>query len=309
MSILITGASGFIGSKLVQTLEESGHTLTLLSRNPAVFTKQVRTKHKCVAWDPMVGKPEKNVFEGIEAVINLMGESVANKRWSQKQKQVIYDSRVVGTAHLVKGIIDYASELKVMVSSSAIGYYNHSELNDLESPPVKGSAFLSKVCEDWELAAEGVLKHPNTRLAIIRTGVVLGAQGALEKMLPLFKFGLGGVLGSGKQWMNWIHLDDLIAILITALKTDSFTGPIDAVAPENASNATFTKLLAKNLNRPAFFKVPSFALKLIFGEFATELLQGYKLQPTGLKKLNFSFKYPNLDAALNHIVSKDHMIK
>ena len=303
MSILITGASGFIGKKLLNALENDVDSLTLLSRNPAVFTKETLAKHRCITWDPLKGMPEKKAFEGIDAVINLMGEGVANKRWSNKQKQAIYDSRVIGTKHLVEGIIRYAPNLKVMVSSSAIGYYDHSTCLDSSTKPVKGTGFLAKVCEDWELAAQGVLENSKTSLTLIRTGVVLGKQGALEKMIFPFKLGLGGVLGSGKQWMNWIHIDDLIAIFIMALKMDGFTKPIDAVAPKNVTNATFTQMLAKKLKRPALFNVPAFALRLILGEFATELLQGNQLLPRYLNEPGFKFKYPSLDTALDNILS------
>jgi len=230
-------------------------------------------------------------------VINLMGESIS-KRWDENQKKKIYDSRINGTRRLVEAIEKLQNKPKVFVSTSAIGIYGNRGPEDINEASSVADDFLAKVCKDWENEANKA-RNQGCRVVIIRTGVVLGRHGgALEKMLPVFKMGLGGRVGSGNQFMSWIHIEDLASMYVEALKNNSVKGVLNGTAPYPATNAQFSKVMGKVLKRPAILPAPSFAVQLALGEMSQIVLEGQKVLPLKFKEINFRFRYPTLEMAL-----------
>lgn len=281
MNILISGSHGLIGSALKETLEKRGDTVHRLSRD---FSKPIN-------------------FSGIDAVIHLAGESIAEGRWTKEKKKRIEDSRVEGTSQLAKQISENTDKPKVFISASAIGFYGNRGSTELDESSQPGSDFLSLVCRKWEEAAEAA-KQAGIRTACIRTGIVLSKKGgALKKMLPPFKMGAGGVLGSGTQYMSWISLDDMVSAIIYVIEQDELSGPINLVTPNPKTNKDFTKTLGKVLKRSTFMPLPAFAARLIFGEMADALLlSSTRVVPKKLIDAGYVFKYPELEPALEHIL-------
>jgi uncharacterized protein len=298
MNILVTGASGLIGSALVSFLTAGGHGVTRLVRS------QPKPGEKAVRWDPMAGSIDASAFERIEAVVHLAGENIA-QRWTAAKKAMIRDSRVKGTQVLCAALAGLATPPKVLVSASAIGYYGDrgAEILTEESPP--GTGFLADVCRDWEAATEPARQH-GIRVVRLRLGVVLSpAGGALAKLLPPFRAGLGGVLGSGRQYMSWIALDDAVGAIQHAIATDALQGPTNAVAPQTVTNHEFTKTLGEVLGRPTVLPLPAFAARLMFGEMADELLlASARVQPAKLLASGYGFRYPELEGALRHLLAR-----
>jgi uncharacterized protein (TIGR01777 family) len=298
MNILVTGASGLLGSALVSALTSAGHSVTRLVRS------QPQSGEKAARWDPMAGTIDTGAFEGLDAVVHLAGENIA-ERWTAAKKVKIRDSRVKGTQVLSEALSHLASPPTVLVSASAIGYYGDrgEAILTEESPP--GSSFLSEVCRAWEAATEPA-RQQGIRVVPLRFGVVLSATGgALAKMLPPFRLGLGGILGSGRQYMSWIALDDAVGAIQHAIVTDSLQGPTNAAAPQANTNQEFTKTLGKVLGRPTAIPFPAFAARLMFGEMADELLlASARVQPTKLLASGFSFRYPELEGALRHVLAR-----
>ncbi len=296
MNILVTGASGLIGTALVSSLTSSGHEVTRLVR------EQPKPGEKAAHWEPMAGSIDANALEGVDAVVHLAGENIA-ERWTPTKKAKIRDSRVKGTQLLCETLTRLSSPPKVLVSASAIGYYGHRGEETLtdDSPPGRG--FLAEVCRAWEAATEPAKQH-GIRVVQLRLGVVLSAAGgALAKMLPPFRLGLGGVLGSGQQYMSWIALDDVVGAIQHALVTEALQGPTNAVAPRAVTNQEFTKTLGKVLGRPTAIPLPAFAARLMFGEMADELLlASARIQPTKLLASGYQFRYPELEEALQHVL-------
>jgi uncharacterized protein (TIGR01777 family) len=298
MNILVTGASGLIGTALVSSLTSSGHEVTRLVRG------QPKAGEKAAHWDPIAGSIDASALEGLDAVVHLAGENIA-ERWTAAKKAQIRDSRVKGTQLLCETLTRLSSPPKVLVSASAIGYYGdrgEETLTD-DSPPGRG--FLSEVCRAWEAATEPARQH-GLRVVQLRQGVVVSAEGgALAKMLPPFRLGLGGMLGSGQQYMSWIALDDVVGVIQHALVTEALQGPTNAVAPRAVTNQEFTKTLGKVLGRPTAIPLPAFAARLMFGEMADELLlASARVQPTKLLASGYQFRYPELEAALQHVLMR-----
>ena len=298
MNILVTGASGLIGTSLVASLTSNGHEVTRLVR------RQPKSGEKAARWDPMAGTIEASAIEGVDAVVHLAGENIA-ERWTAAKKARIRDSRVKGTQLLCETLARLSSLPKVLVSASAIGYYGDrgEAILTEESPPGRG--FLAEVCRAWEAATEPARQH-GMRVVQLRFGVVLSpAGGALAKILPPFRIGLGGVLGSGRQYMSWIALDDAVGAIQHAIVTDALQGPTNAVAPQAVTNQEFTKTLGKVLGRPTVFPLPAFAARLMFGEMADELLlASTRIQPAKLPASGYRFRYPELADALRHLLAK-----
>jgi uncharacterized protein len=297
MNILVTGASGLIGSALVSSLTATGHEVTRLVR------AQPKPGEKAARWDPLAGTIDTSAFEGVDAVVHLAGENIA-ERWTPAKKVNIRDSRVKGTQGLCEALARLASPPKVLVSASAIGYYGDrgAELLTEESPPGRG--FLAEVCRAWEAATEPA-RQVGLRIIHLRFGVVLSpAGGALAKILPPFRLGLGGVLGSGRQYMSWIALDDAVGAIQHAILTDGLQGPTNAVAPRAVTNQEFTKTLGTILGRPTVFPLPAFAARLMFGEMADELLlASARVQPAKLLASGYRFHYPELEGALRRLLA------
>lgn len=286
MRIVMTGAGGFIGGRLLRALFAKGHTVTTVAH------------HQCdIAGSQFPGA----AIEGAGAVIHLAGEPVA-QRWSTPAKLRIRASRVQGTARLVEAIGRAGRGPRTLISASAIGYYGScgEQILTEDSPP--GTDFLAGVCREWEAAA-GRAEQFGCRVVQLRIGMVLGAGGgALAKMLTPFRLGLGGRLGSGKQWVSWIHLEDLVAILEELLEDHRYSGPVNATAPEPVRNEEFTRELAGILHRPALLPMPAFALRLVFGELSNVFLASQKVLPARLNRAGFLFRYPELRAALGNLL-------
>jgi uncharacterized protein len=298
MNILVTGASGLIGTALVSSLASSGHEVTRLVRG------QPTSEGKTARWDPMAGTIEAGAIEGVDAVVHLAGENIA-ERWTSAKKAKIRDSRVKGTQLLCETLTRLSSPPKTLVSASAIGYYGDrgDAILTEDSPP--GQGFLSEVCRAWEAATEPARQH-GIRVVQLRLGVVLSAKGgALAKILPPFRLGLGGVLGSGQHYMSWIALDDAVGAIQHAIATDALQGPTNAAAPRAVTNQEFTKTLGNVLGRPTAIPLPAFAARLMFGEMADEvLLASARIQPTKLVASGYQFRYPELEGALRHVLAR-----
>ena len=299
MKVLVTGATGFIGTRVVKQLLAAGDEVVVLTRNVAKGAIRLGSKCEYVQWLDTSAEPPSEAFKGVDGVINLMGEGIADKRWDEEQKKKIYDSRIIGTRNII-GAIEKLKTTKpeVMVSASAVGIYGDRGDEDITEASNIGDDFLANVCKDWESEAFKA-RDIGLRVAVIRTGVVLGrGGGALKKMLPIFKLGAGGPVGSGEQFMSWIHVDDMAAMYIEALKNKTIEGVYNGTAPYPAKNKDFTKALGKALHRPTFMPAPAFALKIVFGEMSQVLLDGQRVLPIKFKEKDFRYKYPTLEMAL-----------
>jgi uncharacterized protein (TIGR01777 family) len=296
MRVALTGATGRIGVKLVRRLVARGDDVIVLSRNPdkAARALQVAAEH----WDPEAGPAPTSALAGRDAVVHLAGEDVA-QRWTDETKRRIRSSREVGTRNLVAGLRAADPRPGVLVSSSAVGWYGpHGDEVLDESAPAAGD-FLAQVCAAWEREAEAA-EELGLRVVRVRTGVVLDkAGGALAKMLPPFKLGVGGPVAGGRQYMPWIHVDDLVDLYLAALDGgDAWTGAVNGTAPTPVTNAEFSKALGKALHRPALAPVPGFAIRLLFGEMADIVVHGQRAVPRRTQELGFRFAHPELDEAL-----------
>lgn len=303
MKVLITGGTGFVGSRITRKLLERGDQVNIVTRNVPKGVLKLGKKPQFFKWDPMKETLPEEALEGVDAVINLMGENISESRWNEDDKKRIYDSRVIGTRNLVE-TINKVGKIQSFISTSAIGVYGDRPGGEevTEDTEVEEVDFLSKVCLDWEKASQEVNQN-NVRLCVLRVGIVLGkGGGALSKMLTPFKLGVGGVIGSGKQVMSWIHIDDLVDFYLKMVDDSAYKGVVNATAPRPVTNKVFTKTLGKVLNRPTIFPVPRFAAKLAFGDMSTILLEGQKVIPHKALENSFSFKFDSLEKALRDLV-------
>jgi len=282
--IAVTGARGFVGRHLVAVARGRGHDVVRISRGPDADRR----------WDPM---KEPAPLGGVEAVIHLAGEPLTGGRWTRAKMNRIRTSRAVGTRNLVLGIRE--ARLRVLVSASAVGFYGDRGDEELTEHSGPGRDFLSQVCVEWESEA----RASGVRTVVLRTGTVLGPGGALEKMIGPFRMGLGGKLGSGSQWMSWIHRDDLVDLYLEAATDPRYSGPVLATAPEPVRNDVFTKMLASALGRPAVLRLPKWALRLAYGKVASVLLASQNCRPQRAVGWGFKFTYPSIDGALGDAVA------
>lgn len=299
MKILVSGSTGLVGSALLPSLVTEGHTPTRLVRS---FNKQATLS---IGWDPSSSALHPAPFEGFGAVIHLAGESIATGRWTDAKKTRIRDSRVKGTRLLSETLAKLQQRPKVLICASAIGFYGDRGEERLTESSRMGSNFLARLCRDWEAATEPAVQG-GIRVVHLRFGIILSPKGgALTKMLLPFKLGLGGKIGSGAQVMSWIALDDVVGVILHALKTGSLKGPVNTVAPQPVTNSEFTQTLGKVLHRPTIFPLPALVAKLAFGEMADELLlSSARVDPTALKTSGYAFNYPELEGALRHLLEK-----
>jgi uncharacterized protein (TIGR01777 family) len=301
MNILITGATGFVGRRLCEMLHQAGHTVRALSRDSVAAKQRVPHLKEVFPWNPLQELPPLQAFEGCDAIINLAGESIAG-RWTAPKKQLIRDSRVLGTKNLVNALAQLSSRPKVLISASAIGYYGDRGEETLTEDAAPGSDFLAQVCRDWEneaLKAESL----GMRVVRLRIGLVLGrGGGTLQALLPLFRVGLGGPLGSGRQWWSWIHRDDLCRLIVQILANENVSGPINATAPQPVRQKEFAQVLGRVLRRPAFLPTPAFALKIALGEFADGILASQRVLPRRAQEMGYRFQFEELEGALREIL-------
>lgn len=294
MKIVISGGSGFIGSRVVAALLAQGHYVSVWRRKPGL---EKRPAVGAFYWDTLAGEPAEESLNDFDAVVHLAGEPIA-QRWTPEVKRKVYESRVGGTRRLIDAIAKVKRAPKALVCASAIGYYGSRGDEILSEAAAPGAGFLAELCRDWEREADRAAGL-GLRVCKIRIGHVLGREGGmLGKMTPIFRAGLGGTLGSGKQWMSWIHVDDLAAMFVHAVENE-IAGVWNGTAPDPVTNAAFTRALGKALSRPAFLPVPGFALRLLYGEMADEaLLAGQRAIPAAAQAAGFRFQYSDLASAL-----------
>ncbi len=298
MKCIVSGGTGFIGRRVVKRLLAAGHYAAVWSRKPGHEERAGVGSH---LWDPLAGEPPLESLNGMDAVLlNLAGENVA-QRWNPEVKNRIRDSRVIGTRHLVDAIARVQHRPKVLVCASAIGIYGSRGNEVLTEASAPGTGFLADICRSWESETDRAARL-GLRVVKLRIGFVLGADGgALARLLPVFRAGLGGRLGSGKQWMPWIHVDDVAELFAYAVEND-ISDVWNAVSPHPVRNAEFTKMLGAALHRPAILPVPGIALKLAFGELGQHMLDSARVVPSAAIKAAFRFRWPELDAALRDLV-------
>jgi uncharacterized protein (TIGR01777 family) len=294
--VTVTGATGLIGRRLVSALRSRGSEVTVLTRD-VHRAQTLLGEVTAIPWDPLGEPAPAEALEGRAAVVNLIGEPVA-QRWSQSARRAIRDSRVVGTGRLVDGLRELAQRPRVLVSSSAVGYYGArgEEPLDEDSPP--GDDFLARVCVEWEAQAERAAGL-GMRVVILRTGIVLDAGGgALRTMLPVFRLGLGGPVAGGRQYVSWVHIDDLIGLFLSAIDGEDWTGAVNATAPQPVTNAELSRALGSVLHRPAVLPVPGFALRLRYGEMAGAVTSGARVMPAKALVLGYEFAHPEVCEAI-----------
>ncbi len=300
MRVLVTGATGFVGQRLLGKLDRP----VILSRN-AKKAKQTlaRFSPDCFDWNAEEEPAPAEAFAGVDAVIHLAGEPIAEGRWDAAKKKRLRESRVAGTRHLVQTLKGLQTPPKVLVSASAVGIYSDrgDELLTEDAPPAKD--FLAEICEAWERESRPATEA-GIRVVNPRIGIVLGPKGgALAKMLTPFQLGMGSAIGSGKQYMPWIHLDDLVGMLLFSVESAQLTGAVNAVAPKVVTNSEFTKTLGKVLHRPTFMPaIPGFMLNVMFGEFGQVLLHSQRVVPQKLTAANYKFLFPDIEGALQDIL-------
>jgi uncharacterized protein len=295
-TILVTGATGLIGSRLTQALEAAGHTVLKAVRREARHDREVR-------WILERNEIDAAQLEGLAGVVHLAGANIAGQRWSESYKQEIRESRVKGTRLIAETLAKLNDKPRVFVCASAIGYYGDRGDEELTESSPPGEGFLPEVCTAWENSCQAA-RDAGIRTVNARIGVVLSQDGgALKSMLLPFKLGLGGVIGNGRQYFSWLALDDIVSALRFALENESISGPVNLVAPEPVTNRQYTKTLGKVLGRPTIFPMPGFAAKLAFGEMADELLlASTRVLPAKLQEAGFAFGYPQLEPALRHVL-------
>ena len=300
MKALVTGATGFVGPRLLRLLDRP----VVVTRNPERAARALGSlAGRIIRWEPRDGPPPPEALEGIDVVLHLAGESVAEGRWTAAQKARIRDSRVLGTRHLVQGIAQAERRPAVLVSASAVGFYGDRGDEELYETSPPADDFLADVCKQWEREAFAA-ESSGVRVVTARTGIVLGAGGgALAKMLTPFRLGGGGPLGSGRQWMPWIHVADLARLYVHAAETTGIRGPMNSVAPHPVRNSEFTRALGRAVHRPAFIPAPYFGLRLLFGEFAKVLFASQRVIPKVALDTGFVFQFPEIDGALREILS------
>jgi uncharacterized protein (TIGR01777 family) len=308
MKVAITGGTGFVGSQLVETLHNQGHEVVVFTRDAArgrrVFPASAFPHVTIVAYTPQTSGSWQEAVSGCDGVVNLAGSPIS-ERWTPAHKQAILDSRQIGTAKLVEAIAKAEVKPGVLVSASAIGYYGTSETQTFdENSPPDNTDFLSQVCQAWEAEASKVTAIADVRLVIARFGIVLGKGGALERMLTPFRLFAGGPIGTGKQWFSWIHIDDLVALLLKALTDTTLSGIYNATAPNPVRMARACEALGQALHRPSWLPVPEFVIEALLGDGAVVVLEGQQVLPKNVKNTDFTYQYPVIDQAMKAVVDR-----
>ncbi len=306
MKVAVTGATGFVGERLVERLQEANHQILALVRSPdkaaKLFPQHKFPNVEVVGYQPQTSGAWQKALSGCDGVVNLAGEPLVGDRWTPARKKEIINSRAVGTQKLIEGIAAAEQKPSVLVNASAIGYYGTSETAVFDESSPSGNDFLADVCQAWEKAAQSTA-DTGSRLVIFRIGVVLGMGGALAKMLPPFQMFAGGPIGTGNQWFSWIHRDDLVNLILDALTDSNKSGVYNATAPNPVRMNELCQVMGKVLNRPSWLPVPDFALELLLGEAAQLVLEGQNVQPQKTQAAGFQYKYDTIDAALEQILT------
>ena len=299
MKLVITGATGFIGSAVVDQLWSQYHSLSLLSRNPP---REINVaKKEWLVWNPGVPGDWEYCVDGADGIINLAGEPIAAKRWTEARKEKIRSSRLDSTRALVRAIAKAKLKPKFLINASAVGYYGARGDEAITEESASGTDYLARVCVEWEAEAKKA-ESEGARVVLLRTGIVLDrGRGALAKMVPPFKFFAGGPLGSGNQWMPWIHIEDQVGLLLFLMNNENAHGPFNCTAPNPVIMAEFSKTLGETLNRPSWATVPGGVLALVLGEMSEILLNGQRALPQAALKLGYQFRYPHLLPALQSL--------
>jgi uncharacterized protein len=305
MKVAVTGATGFVGSRLVARLHKEGNRVLVLTRNTAfaqkVFPSEAFANVEIVAYTPTVSGSWQNTIAGCDGVVNLAGEPIAEERWTPEHKRKIFNSRQLGTQKIVEAIANANPKPGVLVNASAIGYYGTSETTTFDESSPSGSDFLAEVCQAWEAEATKV-KDAGVRLVILRFGIVLGLGGALGKMIMPFKLFAGGPIGSGRQWFSWIHIDDLVNLILQALTKPEIEGVYNATAPNPIRMVDLCQTLGQVMHRPSWLPVPAFALEALLGDGAIVVLEGQQVLPKHTLESGFEYQYPHLEPALKQII-------
>ncbi|MEH1810247.1 MAG: thylakoid membrane protein ThyD [Nostoc sp.] len=306
MKVAITGATGFVGSRLVQRLQGEGHKIVVLTRNTTfaqkVFPSEAFPNVEIVVYTPNASDSWQSVIASCDGVVNLAGEPIGEGRWTPERKQEILNSRKLGTQKIVEAIANANPKTSVLINASAIGYYGTSETATFDETSQSGNDFLAQVCQAWEAEA-GKVKDAGVRLVILRFGIVLGNGGALGKMIPPFKLFAGGPIGSGRQWFSWIHVDDLVNLILQALTKPEIEGVYNATAPNPVRMADLSQTMGQVMNRPSWLPVPAFAIEALLGDGAIVVLEGQQVIPKRTVQTGFEYKYPNLQSALTQILT------
>ena len=295
MKILITGGTGFIGSYLCERLLDNKHEIVILSRNPEVVKSPIKG---------ISNLKQLKTEDSFDIIINLAGEPIAGKRWTDKQKDIIFSSRIDTTINIIEYLKGVKWKPKLLISGSAIGYYGLGNITrNIDEQGLVDESFSSHLCQQWEAVALEA-KLLGIRTCLLRTGIVIGKNGgALSKMLLPFQMGLGGKIGDGKQWMSWIHLKDLVGIILFCMENEHCSGAINGTSPNSKTNMEFTKTLGKVLNRPTIFPMPSIVIKLLMGQMGQELLlSGKQVLPVAILKAGYKFQYEKLEDALSDVL-------
>jgi uncharacterized protein (TIGR01777 family) len=304
MRVFVTGGSGLVGSRVVARLLDRGDSVTVLTRTPDRMRAKVDPRVELVTGDPCKPGPWREAIATADGVVHLAGENLFARRWSPEQKTRIRESRSEGT-RLVAEAVAAAARRPVLVTASAVGYYGpHEDDAKLDETAAPGDDFLAQVCKEWESAADPA-RRAGARVVALRTGVVLDPSGgALANMLPPFRFFVGGPAGSGRQWLSWIHGDDLAKLYLFALDDSRAQGPVNATAPEPVTMKEFARAIGRALGRPSWAPVPGFALRLLLGEVASVILTGQRVVPRKSLELGFSFGHSSIDEALAHLLAR-----
>jgi uncharacterized protein (TIGR01777 family) len=302
MRILVSGSTGFLGTTLIATLEREHHTIAALVRPQTGRTKTNRAQAQSIRWDPVAGEFDAAAAEGFDALVHLAGASIADGRWNPARKNLLRSSRIDATRHLIGALSKLQSPPRVIVAASAIGYYGDRGEEILTEASAPGSDFLAGLCREWEAETARAAEF-GARVVNLRFGIILAAHGgALPRMALPFKMGVGGRLGTGKQWMSWLTLGEAAAMIRFAIGNAALAGAANAVTPGPVQNAEFTRVLAKTLHGPALFPAPAFALRLALGEMADALLlSSQRVLPSKLDQCGYKFVQPNLTKALAEI--------
>lgn len=304
MRVLVVGGSGFVGARLVEALRARGDEVVVTGRSEARLAKQFGDGVKGVEWDPNRGPLPLSELAGVDGVVNLAGDPVHKGRWNKAKKERIRESRVVGTKNLVAALASAEPKPTVLVNASAIGWYGDRKHNWVHEDYPPASDFLAQVCQAWEAEARKA-REAGVRTAIVRLGVVLGkGGGAYPPMSKPFRMFAGGRIDLGKAWMSWIHIDDVVGLILHCLDNEAAAGVYNATAPNPVSNVEFTKTLGQVLKRPAFFYVPSFMLRLAKGEFAQVITASIRARPLRTLAIGYQFKFPHLRDALLDLEDK-----